>query len=380
MRSMSKNFIFSSEAVGEGHPDKVADYISDSILDACLRENPECRVACEVMVKSNCVYLAGEITEGIHIDFDSVVRQAIREIGYDTEDDLFHADKVLITNAITPQSPDIVEAIKEGGAGDQGIMFGYACDHTPEFMPAPIVYAHKITKALAQARKKGTPSPPWLRPDCKTQVAVRFENQKPVEITNIVLSTQHTADVSHKEIVEFCREEILKKTLPPHLLTPNTQYLINPAGQFIIGGPQGDAGLTGRKIIADTYGGWAHHGGGCFSGKDPSKVDRSAAYMARWLAKNIVAAGLAKEVEIQLAYAIGQKEPTSFNVTTVGSGRDNACSDEKLQRVIQKLYSLTPQSIIQQLRLLDVEYKQTTQAPFMGMEFPWEKVAQGSTT
>ncbi|OAI50322.1 S-adenosylmethionine synthetase, partial [Opitutia bacterium SCGC AG-212-L18] len=333
---MDKDFIFSSESVGEGHPDKVADYISDSILDACLTQNPNSRVACETLVKSNCVYLAGEITAGVHIDYDAVVRQAIREIGYTYDDDVFHADRVFIANAITPQSMNIAPGIDAGGAGDQGIMFGYACKDTEELMPAPILYAHRLARELAHARRHFAP---WIRPDCKTQVALRYENRKPAEIVNIVLSTQHAPDMKHADIVEFCREDIIKKVLPSKLLTKNTQYFINPTGPFVIGGPAGDAGLTGRKIMVDSYGGWAHHGGGCFSGKDPSKVDRSAAYMCRWVAKNIVAAGLADEVEIQVSYAIGRPEPTSLNVSTFGTG---IYPDSEIKKKVESLFSFKP--------------------------------------
>lgn len=364
---MDKNFIFSSESVGEGHPDKVADYISDSILDACLTQNPASRVACETMVKSNCVYLSGEITSEVRIDYDAIVRQAIQEIGYIHDDDVFHPDKVFISNAITKQSTDIASGIDTGGAGDQGIMFGYACNDTEELMPAPIIYAHRLTRELAHARKHFAQ---WIRPDCKTQVAVRYEDRKPVEITNIVLSTQHTADMSHRDIVDFCREDIIKKVLPNHLLTKNTQYFINSTGRFVIGGPQGDAGLTGRKIMVDTYGGWAHHGGGCFSGKDPSKVDRSAAYMCRWIAKNIVAAGLASEVEIQVAYAIGHPEPTSLNLTTFGTGIH---PDPLLKKAIESLFSFKPFDMIKSLNLLHPIYKTTTNyGHFTQKHFPWE--------
>lgn len=375
---MDKNFIFSSESVGEGHPDKVADYISDSILDACLTENPTSRVACETLVKSNYVYLAGEITSGVHIDYDAIVSQAIRDIGYTNDDDIFHPDKVFISNSFTKQSTDIARGVDEGtfsgklsneqGAGDQGIMFGYACNDTEELMPAPIIYAHRLTRELANARRHAAK---WIRPDCKTQVAVRYENRKPVEITNVILSTQHTPDINHDDIVEFCREDIIKKVLPPPLLTKNTQYFINPTGRFIIGGPEGDAGLTGRKIMVDSYGGWARHGGGCYSGKDPSKVDRSAAYMCRWVAKNIVAAGLATEVEIQVAYAIGYPHPTSLNVSTFGTGIQ---PDSVLKKTIESLFSFKPMDIIKSLDLLHPIYKTTTNyGHFTKPNLSWEQ-------
>jgi len=321
---MSQTFVFSSESVGEGHPDKVSDSISDSVLDACLEQDPRSRVACETLVKSNCVFLGGEITTGAKIDYEKVVRDAIREIGYVNADDVFHADHVFITNCLTKQSADIAQGVDEAaadgkdtaeqGAGDQGIMFGYACDQTPELMPAPVMYAHRLLREMARQRKELGVS--WLRPDVKSQVAAKFVDGKVVGLENVVISTQHTADVSHKEIKEFCVEEVIRKVLPEEMITPETEFLINPTGKFVIGGPQGDAGLTGRKIIVDTYGGWARHGGGAFSGKDPSKVDRSAAYFCRWVAKNIVAAGLASKCELQVAYAIGYPHPTSVHVDT----------------------------------------------------------------
>src|SRR3989442_1075273 len=316
---MSKNYIFSSESVGEGHPDKVCDTISDAVLDACLAQDPRSRVACETYAKCNLVVVGGEITTSARLDYTAIAREAIREIGYTHDDDVFHADKVLIMNAITQQSLDIAQGVDaraadgkmtaEQGAGDQGLMFGYACDETPELMPAPIMYAHQLGRELTRIRKNrkrdGSPLVPWLRPDAKSQVSVRYVNDQPVAITNVVISTQHSADVSHEEIKEFCIEEVIKKTLPRHLLNKDTKYLVNPTGRFVVGGPQGDTGLTGRKIIVDSYGGMGRHGGGAFSGKDPSKVDRSAAYMGRYVAKNIVASGLATSAEIQFAYAIG---------------------------------------------------------------------------
>ena len=324
---MNKSLIFSSESVGEGHPDKVADYISDSILDACLEQDPSSRVACETLVKSNCVFLAGEITTNAKFNYESVVRQAIRDIGYVNDDDVFHADKVFISNIITAQSADIAQGVdaagaegkgsEEQGAGDQGIMFGYACQQTAELMPAPVMYAHRLLREMARQRKEiGIP---WLRPDVKSQVALKYIDGQPVSIKNVVISTQHTSNVKHTEIKDFCIDEVILKVLPEELLNDDTEYLINPTGSFVIGGPQGDAGLTGRKIIVDTYGGWARHGGGAFSGKDPSKVDRSAAYFARFVAKNIVAAGLAEACELEVAYAIGHPHPTSIHVDTFGT-------------------------------------------------------------
>ena len=375
---MEKNFIFSSESVGEGHPDKVADYISDSVLDACLAQDPLSRVACETMVKSNCVFLAGEITTQAHIDYESIVRQAIREIGYLNNSDVFHADKVFISNALTKQSPDIAQGVNAGhydgkysdeqGAGDQGIMFGYACTDTDELMPAPVMYAHRITKELARHRKT---SDKWLGPDCKSQVAIRYENGEPVEIMNVVISTQHAADISHDDIVVFCKEKIIKEVLPERLLSDRTEYLINPTGRFIIGGPEGDAGLTGRKIIVDTYGGWSRHGGGCFSGKDPSKVDRSAAYMCRWVAKNIVAAGLAQQVELEVAYAIGYPEPTSIHLSTFDTGN---YPDRLIKEVVEEVFSFKPADIIRDLDLLRPIYKETTHyGHFTKAHLPWEQ-------
>src|SRR5262245_52036529 len=303
---MSKNYIFSSESVGEGHPDKVCDTISDAVLDACLAQDTRSRVACETYAKSNIVVVGGEITTNAKVDFNGIVRQAIRDIGYVNDDDVFHADKVFITNVITAQSSDIAQGVDaraaegkdtaEQGAGDQGLMFGFACDETPELMPAPIMFAHRLGRELTRIRKSGGVK--WLRPDAKTQVSVQYENGKPTRITNVVISTQHSADVKHSEIRDFIIKEVIQKVLPSNMLDQRTQYLINPTGRFVVGGPQGDTGLTGRKIIVDSYGGMGRHGGGAFSGKDPSKVDRSAAYMGRYVAKNIVAAGLATRCEI----------------------------------------------------------------------------------
>jgi len=378
---MSKNFIFSSESVGEGHPDKVCDTISDAVLDACLAQDPYSRVACETYAKCNFVVVGGEITTKAKVDFSAIARQAIRDIGYTHNDDVFHADKVLIMNAITSQSPDIAQGVDarkakgketaEQGAGDQGLMFGYATNETPELMPAPIMYAHQLGRALTQIRKTGKVK--WLRPDAKSQVSVRYVNDQPVEITNVVISTQHSADVEHATIKEFCIEEVIKKTLPKRLLTKATKYLINPTGRFVVGGPQGDTGLTGRKIIVDSYGGMGRHGGGCFSGKDPSKVDRSAAYMGRYVAKNIVAAGLATSAEIQFAYAIGFPDPVSVCVNTFGTG---VVSDEELERAITEVFSFKPAQIIKQLDLLHPIYSLTTNYGHFGKtdpEITWEK-------
>jgi S-adenosylmethionine synthetase len=378
---MSKNFIFSSESVGEGHPDKVCDTISDYVLDACLAQDKYSRVACETYAKCNLVVVGGEITTKAKLDFSAIARQAIRDIGYTHDDDVFHADKVLIMNAITSQSPDIkqgVDAVKaegkkkaEQGAGDQGLMFGYATSETPELMPAPIMYAHKLGRALTKIRKSGKVA--WLRPDAKSQVSVQYVNDQPVRITNVVISTQHAHDVKHKTIEEFCIEEVIKKVLPKHMLDKKTLFLINPTGRFVVGGPQGDTGLTGRKIIVDSYGGMGRHGGGAFSGKDPSKVDRSAAYMGRYVAKNIVAAGLATSAEIQFAYAIGYPDPVSVCVNTFGTG---IVADEEIERAVGEVFSFKPAAIIKQLNLLRPIYAKTTNYGHFGKNDPditWEK-------
>ncbi|CAA6691816.1 MULTISPECIES: methionine adenosyltransferase [unclassified Lentimonas] len=374
---MSKKFIFSSESVGEGHPDKVADYISDSILDACLEQDPNSRVACETLVKSNCVFLAGEISTNAKLNYEEIVRQAIREIGYTNDDDIFHADQVFVSNILTAQSSDIAQGVDaaeaagkktaEQGAGDQGIMFGYACNQTPELMPAAIMYAHRLLREMARQRKELKVD--WLRPDVKSQVALEYVDGQPVAIRNVVISTQHAEGKAHAEIEAFCIE-VIRKVLPAEMLTDQTEYLINPTGNFVIGGPQGDAGLTGRKIIVDTYGGWARHGGGAFSGKDPSKVDRSAAYFTRWVAKNIVAAGLADECELQVAYAIGHPYPTSVHVDTFGTG---TVSDAEIAAAAQKVFSFKPADIVSQLDLLRPIYRESTHyGHFAKDNLPWE--------
>ena len=377
---MSKSFIFSSESVGEGHPDKVSDSISDSVLDACLEQDPHSRVACETLVKSNCVTIAGEITTAAKFDYENVVREAIRKIGYTNDDDVFHADQVFITNQLTAQSRDIGQGVDaaaadgkgtaEQGAGDQGIMFGYACNETEELMPAPVMFAHRILRRMAEIRHAGEKAP-WLRPDCKSQVALQYEDGKMVAIQNVVVSTQHAADASNNLIREFITEEVIKPSLPQNLLTPDTEYLINPTGRFVIGGPQGDSGLTGRKIIVDTYGGWGRHGGGAFSGKDPSKVDRSAAYMCRWVAKNVVSAGLADRVEIQLAYAIGHPEPTSITLDCFGTEK---VEESKIEKAVREVFSFKPADIVSQLNLLRPIYRETTHYGHFGKAgLPWEE-------
>jgi len=377
---MIDNYVFSSESVGEGHPDKVADYISDSVLDACLEQDKFSRVACETLVKSNCVVIAGEITTKAKLDYEKIVRKAIDEIGYVNDDDVFHAEKVFVTNLLTKQSPDIAQGVDarkakgketaEQGAGDQGIMFGYATNETPEYMPAAIMFAHRILTELAKQRKSGK-GPKWLRPDCKSQVAVAYENGKVAYIENVVVSTQHADGVDHKTIKNYIVEKVVKKVLPKKLLVKNTQFLVNPTGNFVVGGPQGDSGLTGRKIIVDTYGGYGRHGGGAFSGKDPSKVDRSAAYMCRWVAKNIVAAKLADKCEIQVAYAIGHPQPLSIAIETFGTGK---VAEDKIEKAVRKVFSFKPADIVKQLNLLRPIYKKTTNyGHFTKADLPWEQ-------
>ena len=383
---MSKSFIFSSESVGEGHPDKVSDSISDSILDACLEQDPQSRVACETLVKSNCVTIAGEITTDAKFDYEDVVREAIRKIGYTNDDDVFHADQVFITNQLTAQSRDIGQGVDasaadgkataEQGAGDQGIMFGYACNETDELMPAPVMFAHRILRRMADLRHAGEKAP-WLRPDCKSQVALQYEGGKMVGIKNVVVSTQHAADVTNETIRDFISEEVIKPSLPQELLSSDTEFLINPTGRFVIGGPQGDSGLTGRKIIVDTYGGWGRHGGGAFSGKDPSKVDRSAAYMCRWVAKNVVAAGLAERVEIQLAYAIGHPEPTSITLDCFGTEK---VEEGKIEQAVREVFSFKPAEIVSQLNLLRPIYRETTHYGHFGKtDLPWEEITRADS-
>jgi S-adenosylmethionine synthetase len=374
-------YIFSSESVGEGHPDKVADTISDAILDALLAQDPKSRVACETFVKSNVVVVGGEITSKAKIDYEQVIRNAVRGIGYTNSDDIFHADTLFINNYLTGQSPDIAQGVDakkakgkktaEQGAGDQGIMFGYASDETPELMPAPIMYAHRLGRELTRIRKSGKVK--WLRPDAKSQVSVEYVDGKPTRIVNVVISTQHAAGIEHAVIEKFCIDQVIKKVLPKNMLTKETEYLINPTGNFVIGGPQGDSGLTGRKIIVDTYGGMGRHGGGAFSGKDPSKVDRSAAYMGRWVAKNVVAAGLAKKVEIQFAYAIGHPLPVSVHVDTFGTGTK---PDAAILAAVLKVFSFKPADIIKQLNLLRPIYGKSTNYGHFGKDdadLTWER-------
>jgi S-adenosylmethionine synthetase len=388
---MPRRYIFSSESVGEGHPDKVCDTISDAVLDACLRQDPHSRVACETYAKSNVVIVGGEITVPLLkkerrsltsvLNIDQIVRRAIEEIGYVNDDDVFHANKVFISNIITDQSADISQGVDEKeaegkghgeqGAGDQGLMFGFACDETEELMPAPIMYAHRLGRELTRIRKNGECA--WLRPDAKSQVSVIYEDGRPVGISNVVISTQHADGVNHSEIKEFCVEKVIRKVLPNDMLTSETEFLINPTGRFVIGGPQGDTGLTGRKIIVDTYGGMGRHGGGAFSGKDPSKVDRSAAYLGRWVAKNVVAAKLAKRCEVQFAYAIGHPQPVSVHIDTFGT---NSADEEKIERAVKKVFSFKPADIVQQLDLLKPIYSKTTNYGHFGKigdpDISWE--------
>ena len=378
---MAKSYIFSSESVGEGHPDKVSDTISDAILDACMAQDKNSRVACETFVKSNVVCVGGEITTKAKFDYEQVIRKAIRDIGYVNDDDVFHADKVFINNYLTAQSPDIAQGVDarkatgkataEQGAGDQGLMFGYACDETSELMPAPIMYSHRLGRQLTKLRKAGKAK--WLRPDAKTQVSVQYVDNRPVKVTSVVVSTQHAADASNKVIRDFITREVIGKSIPKKMLARDTQILINPTGRFVVGGPEGDSGLTGRKIIVDTYGGMGRHGGGAFSGKDPSKVDRSAAYMGRYVAKNIVAAGFAARCEIQFAYAIGYPKPVSVHVDTFGT---NTVAEGKIIRAVNKVFQLKPADIVKQLKLLRPIYSMTTNYGHFGKnqkDITWEK-------
>ena len=370
------SYLFTSESVTEGHPDKVCDAISDAVLDAALAGDKYSRVACETLVKTGFVVIAGEITTKSTIDFGKIARKAIKDIGYTSSDIGFDADTCGILIAVEPQSPDISQGVTEGqglhkdqGAGDQGLMFGYACDETPELMPAPIMYAHQLSKQLAAVRKKNTVD--FLRPDGKSQVTVEYENDVPKRIETVVVSTQHGPEVKHKALKEAIMELVIKKALPKHLLDNKTKYFVNPTGRFVVGGPCGDAGLTGRKIIVDTYGGMGRHGGGAFSGKDPSKVDRSACYYARFVAKNIVAAGLAKRCEVQVAYAIGVAQPMGVYVQTFGTGK---IDDETLAAYVMKNFDMRPRALIEELDLLRPIYQPTSSYGHFGRsEFAWEK-------
>jgi S-adenosylmethionine synthetase len=376
---MSNEYLFSSESVSEGHPDKVADQISDGVLDAILALDPSysARVACETLVSTGLVVISGEITTSAHINYMEVARDVVRRIGYDDSEIGFDYKSCAVLTAINRQSSDIAQGVNEGegldldqGAGDQGLMFGYACNETPSLMPLPIYYAHRIMQRQAEVRKDGRLR--WLRPDAKSQLTVKYVDGKPVAIDTVVVSTQHSPDISHAALSEAVIEEVIKPVLPKELLQGNVRYLVNPTGRFVIGGPNGDCGLTGRKIIVDTYGGAARHGGGAFSGKDPSKVDRSAAYAGRYVAKNIVAAGLADRCEVQVAYAIGVARPVSLMVNTFGTGK---VSDEKIVELIGRHFDLRPKGIIQSLDLLRPIYSKTAAYGHFGREepeFTWE--------
>ncbi|HET9211837.1 MAG TPA: methionine adenosyltransferase [Thermoanaerobaculia bacterium] len=362
--------LFTSESVTEGHPDKVADQISDAVLDEVLRKDPTGRVACETLVTTGTVLLAGEITTSAYVDFAGVARRVIREIGYTKAEYGFDYATCGVLSAIDPQSPDIAQGVDTGGAGDQGLMFGFACRETPELMPLPIALAQRLTHRLAKARKSG--DLPWLRPDGKSQVTIEYEGDRPLRAHTVVISTQHDPDVSNEQIRREVIEKVIKAEVPAELLDEQTVYHINPTGRFVIGGPQGDCGLTGRKIIVDTYGGYGRHGGGAFSGKDPTKVDRSACYMARHVAKNLVAAGIAERVEVQLAYAIGVVEPVSVRVDSFGTGE---ISDRRMEKLVRENFPLSPRGIIEDLDLRRPIYQQTAAYGHFGRnekDFPWE--------
>ena len=373
---MSKAYLFTSESVSEGHPDKMSDQISDAIVDAIVAQDPNARIACETLVKTGMVMLAGELTTTAIVEFEALVRETVKAIGYTSSDMGFDATTCAVINALGKQSPDIAQGVdrqkkEDQGAGDQGLMFGYASSETDVLMPAPITYAHRLVKRQSEVRKNGKLK--WLRPDAKSQITFRYENHEPVGVDALVLSTQHSPEISQKDLKEAVMEEIIKPVVPQEWLSRDTKYHINPTGKFEIGGPMGDCGLTGRKIIVDTYGGMARHGGGAFSGKDPSKVDRSAAYAGRYVAKNIVAAGLASRCEIQISYAIGVAEPTSVSVDTFGTGR---IDDRRIEQLVRAHFDLRPYGIIQMLNLLHPIYQPTAAYGHFGREeesFTWEK-------
>lgn len=372
------NYLFTSESVSEGHPDKVADQISDAVLDAILQQDPNARVACETMCSTGLIVLSGEITTHASVDYNIIARETVKRIGYTSSDIGFDSTTCAVLTAFNKQSPDIAQGVNRSkeeemdqGAGDQGLMFGYACDETPQLMPMPIYYAHRLVERQALLRKNGKIN--WLRPDAKSQVSARYIDGKPHEIETIVISTQHDPDIAYEALKEAIIEEVIKPVIPEKIRSKQIQYLVNPTGRFVVGGPMGDCGLTGRKIIVDSYGGSAHHGGGAFSGKDPSKVDRSAAYAGRYVAKNIVAAGLANRCEVQIAYAIGVARPVSLMVDTFGTGK---ISDDKLIKLIEQHFDLRPRAIIQKLDLLRPIYGKTAAYGHFGREeegFTWEK-------
>lgn len=369
------SFFFTSESVSEGHPDKVSDAISDGVLDAIYAQDPNARVACETFVTTGLVLVGGEITTTAYVDIQEVVRETVKKIGYTSAEYKFDSESCSVLNAIHSQSPDIAMGVDTGGAGDQGIMFGYACDQTPELMPMPIVYAHKLVKKLADIRKQNPKLMPYLRPDAKSQVTIEYDdNGKPLRVDAVVISTQHDGDAKQSKIKSDVIQHVIKKIIPTKYLDKNTKYFVNPTGRFEIGGPHGDSGLTGRKIIVDTYGGWAPHGGGAFSGKDPSKVDRSATYAARHIAKNVVAAKLAKECLVQVSYAIGVAQPISVFVDTKGTG---VISDSAISKMIQKEVDLTPKGIISRLKLRRPIYQKTSSYGHFGRndkDFTWEQL------
>ena len=381
---MAEKFIFTSESVSEGHPDKVSDQVSDAILDAILAQDPKARVACETLVTTGMVVIAGEITTNAVINYSEIARTTIREIGYTDSEMGFDADTCAVLVSVDRQSPDISQGVSEGeglhkeqGAGDQGLMFGYACTETPELMPMPIQLSHQLVAKLSEVRKSGELH--FLRPDSKSQVSVEYIDGNPVRIDTVVISTQHTPDVTHAEIEKHVIEKVVRAVIPAHLLDADTRYYINPTGRFVVGGPMGDCGLTGRKIIVDTYGGMGRHGGGAFSGKDPSKVDRSAAYMGRYVAKNLVAAGLCERCEVQVAYAIGVAQPVSINVNSFGTGK---VSEERLAELVRETFDMRPAAITEQLDLLRPIYKKTAAYGHFGRELPefsWEKTDKAAT-
>jgi S-adenosylmethionine synthetase len=379
-----ERYLFTSESVTEGHPDKVADAISDSILDAIMAQDKKCRVACETLVTTGLAFIAGEITTSCYVDMPEIVRNTIREIGYSSSQMGFDWQTCSVITSIDHQSPDIAQGVnlgdglfKEQGAGDQGLMFGYASDETPELMPMPIMYAHKLTRRLSQVRKNGALD--FLRPDGKSQVTIEYENGTPLRVDTVVISAQHKPDVTHDDLREAIIDEVIKKVIPREMIDGDTRYFINPTGRFVVGGPMGDCGLTGRKIIVDTYGGQGSHGGGCFSGKDPSKVDRSASYMGRHVAKNLVAAGLAKKCEVQVAYAIGVAEPVSVMIDFMGTGK---ISEAQARRIVQEIFDLRPAAIIEYLDLLRPIYRKTSAYGHFGRtepEFSWESTNMAET-